>query len=83
MQDGLALLEWYKAMGVDEAISETPTDWSAMTGFALPREAMPRNASQPAVAQPGIGDPARANPSQQLQNFYRGFRRSATEVIEK
>ena len=54
MQDGLALLEWYKAMGVDEAISETPTDWSAMTGFALPREAMPRNAPQPAAAPPGV-----------------------------
>jgi DNA polymerase len=31
-----ALLEWYAAMGVTEAISDTPQDWAAMTAFAAP-----------------------------------------------
>ena len=27
--NALVLLEWYRAMGVDEAIAETPQDWFA------------------------------------------------------
>jgi uracil-DNA glycosylase family 4 len=38
-ENALSLLEWYKAMGVDEAIAEGPLDWFApepVTDFAAP-----------------------------------------------
>jgi len=36
----LELLRWYRAVGVDEAIAETPQDWSAYNGIEA--EPVPR-----------------------------------------
>jgi uracil-DNA glycosylase len=36
-EHALILLEWYRAMGVDEAIAETPLDWHAQEEPAQPR----------------------------------------------
>src|SRR5215469_7100531 len=51
-QDALILLEWYRAMGVDEAAGATPQDWFAElppAGAALSREITP---AAPAAGAP-------------------------------
>lgn len=64
-----ALLEWYRAMGVDEAIAETPRDWFA-TSARLSQEqdkprAVPKIAARPQPAKPKTiaRAPIRAQPS--------------------
>ncbi len=62
-QDASVLLEWYKAMGVDEVIAGTPQDWFAK----LPVPAVSVNPSvqprMPATA-PGSAPPRKAPPRQ-------------------
>ena len=50
----LELLRWYRAVGVDEAVADTPQDWSLYNG-AEP-EPVPR-AAAPASAPPRAADP--------------------------
>ena len=50
----LELLRWYRAMGVDEAVANTPQDWSLHNGVEA--EPVPR-AAVPAAAPPRAADP--------------------------
>ena len=50
----LELLRWYRAMGVDEAVADTPQDWSHYNGV----EAEP--VPQPRAPPPPLPPPARA-----------------------
>lgn len=40
--DLAALLDWYQAMGADEAVGETPVDWISRGGTDTPSFSMPR-----------------------------------------
>jgi uracil-DNA glycosylase len=71
-QNALILLEWYKAMGVDEAVAALPQDWyakvapAAAAPTALPKPATPvvndkpppRKAPQPVFARETPGTPS-------------------------
>jgi uracil-DNA glycosylase len=52
LSDGaLALLAWYAAMGVDEAVGDTPADWGALT-LKPQRQAVSEQRAAPARTQP-------------------------------
>jgi DNA polymerase len=50
--DASVLLEWYKAMGVDEAIAEVPQDWFAPVPAVEPAPGGPSQAAAPAAPRP-------------------------------
>jgi DNA polymerase len=61
-RSALELLRWYQAMGVDEAVSETPLDWSTLedTGRLLPQ---PERATEKPAPGRAPGRPAAPPPS--------------------
>lgn len=80
-----ALLDWYRAMGVDEAVLERPADW--FTSAEARREATaavrqpPTGASTPAAARPGFSSVA---PDEAVMDAHERARRaSSLEELEK
>lgn len=66
-RNALELLRWYQAMGVDEAVSETPLDWSTLEAGSklLPQPApAPRKAAASPAALPS--SPSKVTPVQKL-----------------
>ncbi|WP_328702880.1 uracil-DNA glycosylase [Arenibaculum pallidiluteum] len=61
----LALLRWHVEAGADEAIAETPTDWTSVTlRQPVPAQAAGRAAAPPRAFAPGAGaPPARPAPA--------------------
>lgn len=61
-KSALELLRWYQAMGVDEAVSETPLDWSTLedAGRLLPQ---PERAAEKPAARTTPARPAAPAPS--------------------
>lgn len=76
-----ALLDWYRAMGVDEAIGEDPLDGFAASlpkapekkGVALPRRAAPAPAAVPAASPSMRGLGGEANTLAELEALVSSF----------
>ena len=83
-----ALLEWYVAMGVDCAISETPTDWSQKsakpTAATTASRTTVRQAPAPPVMQPaaGSGRFSTATPPDEAETLAREQAASAKSLDE-
>jgi uracil-DNA glycosylase len=74
-----ALLDWYLAMGVDEAIGEAPHDSFAPVTRAVPRPAATATAPppRPAMTPPSLAAPAVARPLASASSEIAGARRLA------
>jgi DNA polymerase len=68
-KSALELLRWYQAMGVDEAISETPLDWSSLADaramLPQPAPAAEKPAVRSAPARPAAPPPTPFSPPSQ------------------
>ncbi len=81
-QNAFILLEWYKAMGVDEAIAEAPQAWF---GQEPPQEIAPHFVSKveaPAVNRKSPGRPASAHPPLPARQAQGAMAEPATGVMD-
>lgn len=80
----LELLRWYRAAGVDEAIAETPQDWSAYDGAEAepaPRRAPPIPApSRPVEPPQPVGPAVAAMPAGASSMAARDLARTAADL---
>ncbi|HKJ60602.1 MAG TPA: uracil-DNA glycosylase [Hyphomicrobiales bacterium] len=75
-RSALELLRWYQAMGVDEAISETPLDWSTLEeSRRLPPQ--PDPAARKAPARPAAPPPPAPSPTPARKPGHPGLPASA------
>ena len=77
-----ALLAWYEAMGVDEAIGEVPVDYFAVPAPELP-EARPVTPARPAQARPSSARPSEAATLAELEALIAAFEGCALKRTAK
>ena len=77
-----ALLAWYEAMGVDEAIGEVPVDYFAVPAPELP-QARPVTPARPAQARPSSARPSQAATLAELEALIAAFEGCALKRTAK
>ena len=77
-----ALLAWYEAMGVDEAIGEVPVDYFAVPAPELP-QARPVTPARPAQARPSSARPSEAATLAELEALIAAFEGCALKRTAK
>ena len=77
-----ALLAWYEAMGVDEAIGEVPVDYFAAPAPELP-QARPVTPTRPAQARPSSARPSEAATLAELEALITAFEGCALKRTAK
>jgi len=77
-----ALLAWYEAMGVDEAIGEVPVDYFAVPAPELP-QARPVTPTRPAQARPSSARPSEAATLAELEALIAAFEGCALKGTAK